>query len=108
MPIAALNSLGPTDVFVHLEERGPVGPTGGGFAERPERFADELVGIDEGTDAWACIDEDQRADIGVLRWIDFQDHGRGLYLLVAIGTGATSSTLASTAAALESLVIDRR
>lgn len=105
LPIAALNRMSPTDAFIHLEERGPVSATADGFGERPDSFASLLDGIDEATDAWECIASEQRDDIGVLRWIDFRDHGRGFYLLVAIGAEASTDDLAVASRVLDSLVI---
>ncbi|MEM9036403.1 MAG: hypothetical protein AAGD18_17525 [Actinomycetota bacterium] len=105
LPVAALEALGPDDVFIHLEERGPLGPGAAGFAPRPQDFAATVDGIDAG-DAWACLGPDHRDDLAVLRWLDIRDNDRGLYLLVAVGTDATDDDIDRTIDTLNSLTID--
>ncbi|HEX9645216.1 MAG TPA: hypothetical protein VGC11_14590 [Acidimicrobiia bacterium] len=105
MPVNAMEDLGPNDVFLFLEERGPIASSVG-WEPRPATFAGWLTGIDEGTDAWECMRDDERGNIGALRWIPFEDGGHGLYLLAVIGTDASDEDVATAVRILDSLVVE--
>ena len=107
VPVASLEALGTTDGFVSVI---------GGFPEngsyvpriaRPEDFAELLDGVDDG-DAYQCMSPVQRLDLGVLRWVQFSDQGRGFLLLVAIGREASEATFAEVAAVLNTIVFEPR
>jgi hypothetical protein len=105
MPVTAMRDLGPTDVFLYLEEGVPIASPGEWDA-RPATFAGWLTGIDEGTDAWECMRDDERGNIGALRWLAFAQSGRGLYLLAVIGTDASDEDVATAARILDSLEVE--
>ncbi|MEM9714563.1 MAG: hypothetical protein AAGA17_20235, partial [Actinomycetota bacterium] len=53
LPIAAIEAMGADDVFVHLEERGPVGSVSS-YDERPTDFGALLSGVDRNDGAWVA------------------------------------------------------
>ncbi|MEO1064749.1 MAG: hypothetical protein AAFZ07_25305 [Actinomycetota bacterium] len=106
LPVAALEALGPDDVFVHLEERGPVGANPAGYANRPTDFAEILDGVDSGTDAWVCTTADGSNHLGTLRWFSFADAGRAFYLLTAAGPDVSDTDIAAAADSLNSLTFE--
>lgn len=83
-PVYALEDLGPHDAFVSLQERA--GPDAAGFPPRPDRFGPEHGVMPAGVECLA-----RPADF-FIRWIDFVDGGRSLYVLVAIGAEASDQT----------------
>jgi hypothetical protein len=105
MPVTAMRDLGPTDVFLYLEEGVPIASPGEWDA-RPATFAGWLTGIDEGTDAWECMRDDERGHIGALRWLAFAESGRGLHLLAVIGREASADDVATAADILDSLEVE--
>ncbi len=98
MPEVAMDDLGPKDALVSLQERSPAGDS---FTPRPLSFGPLLTGITPG-DAFECIDEDERGDVGTLLWHAFRDGDRGLYLLVVMGTEVTEETRQQTVGLLDS------
>lgn len=99
VPEAAMEALGPQDVLVSLQERSQVDAS---FAPRPTSFAPLLGGIALG-DAFECVDQNQRADIGTLLWLPFREVGRGFYLIVVMGTDVSDEVRDQTVAMLDSL-----
>lgn len=100
-PKRALDDLGPTDALVWVEERPgtTVNPL------RPASFIPEVVGVDEGSDPFVCMDVAERADLGVLRWIPFRDAGSDFHAIVAVGRDAPASLLTEAGAVLDSFAL---
>jgi hypothetical protein len=96
MPEVAMDDLGPDDALVGLQERSPAGDS---FTPRPSSFGPLLTGITPGD---ACIDEDERDDVGTLLWHAFRDGDRGFYLLVVMGSEVTEETRQQTVGLLDS------
>ena len=104
MPTRALEQLGTTDVFIFMDERGPVLPgSDHGFTKQPDDFEKLLSGVDERTDVFQCVDAAEREDFGLLKWLSLEENDRGYYLIVAAGRDASDRTLKELAESLNSL-----
>jgi hypothetical protein len=98
--LQALVDLSPDDVFIQILERsGPASAT-----PRPPTYAGRLSGIDEG-DFWECMSPEERADLGALRFFDFEHEGHQFYVLLALGAETGEDELHTAELVLDSLVI---
>jgi len=102
IPSQALHDMGPTDVFVTVQETGP----GAGSEPRPDTFgptpgSDSNVFLD-------CVGPEEQDDIGELHWLSFTDHDRYFYVAVAIGKDATSDDVSAIWSVLDDLVIESK
>jgi hypothetical protein len=99
IPTGALEQVGPTDAFLSIQVRGS-GTTG--YNPRPEVF-NPNSGIDAGdTEIPDCSSE--LGDI-IVRFVPFDDAGRGLYAFVATGRSATPARQAEPWQILNSLTV---
>jgi hypothetical protein len=98
--LQALVDLSPDDVFIQILERsGPASAT-----PRPPTYAGSLSGIDEG-DFWECMSPQDRADLGVLRFLDFEHEGHQFYVLLALGAETGEDELHTAELILDRIVI---
>jgi hypothetical protein len=94
VPVGALESMGPRDAFVTVQER--LGQSQ--FPARPAHFA--LPPETPGTDAAFCSRNGNRLEI---HWFEFSDARRGFHVLVALGRGAAPERREEALALLDSL-----
>ena len=100
VPVNALENLGPTDVFISVQERRP--PANESTARRPRRFAPDS-GLDGSqTEVVECLSSPPAA---AFRWIPFAAAGREFYVIVAIGADATEQRRDDAYRALDSMII---
>jgi hypothetical protein len=99
LPVQALTDLGPDDGLIWLaeRERGDISS----YPARPAAF-DPTSGTDT-DESPECLDEPKRF---FHRWIAFQDEGRGLSALVAMGTEVSDQRRDDTWAILNALTIE--
>ncbi len=82
IPERAIESLGPTDAFITLQEAS----SGANFPARPARFSAEDGEVSEAVD---CLDN---AEDVFFRMFRFSDEGRNFYAYAAIGNWASPQT----------------
>jgi hypothetical protein len=99
VPERAMEDLGPRDAFLTLQETTA---SSASFSVRPASFGPLLEGITPG-DAYECITEDERGDVGTLLWHPFRVGDHGFYLLVVLGTEVNSHLRQQTIDLLDSL-----
>jgi hypothetical protein len=102
MPIGALRTMGPTDGFVTVMERGhDRGSRWTEFAPRPRRF-DARAQFERG-DVADCLDDGRGL---VESWLPFTDAGRHFYAIVVLGADAPDAIRAEAFAILDRLRFD--
>jgi hypothetical protein len=98
--LQALVDLSPDDALIQILERsGPASAT-----PRPPTYAGSLSGIDEG-DFWECLSPQERTDLGVLRFLDFEHEGHQFYVLLALGSSTGEDELHTAELILDRIVI---
>ncbi|MCI0426338.1 MAG: hypothetical protein L0Z47_10935 [Actinobacteria bacterium] len=103
VPTHALHDLGPTDVFLTVQERGG-DATPSGWESRPDNFGPTPGSTDN--EIYDCVDPGERNDVRAIHWMSFTDQDRYFYGRVALGRDADPDDVAAVWGVLDRLVIE--